>query len=49
MVSSEQLKLSLMSEKQLNKISPSYPFGAHAWFTYPENFDQWKKHIEELK
>ncbi len=36
-------------EKQLNKIAPKYPFGAHAWFTYPENFAEWRKHIEEIK
>ena len=36
-------------QKQLNNILPAYPFGAHAWFSYPENFNEWKKHIEEIK
>ena len=36
-------------KKLLKKISPAYPFDARAWFTYPENFNEWKKHIEEIK
>ena len=34
-------------ENSLKQISSPYPFGAHAWFTYPENLKQWKKHIHE--
>ena len=36
-------------QKQLNNILPAYPFGAHAWFSYPENLNEWEKHIEEIK
>ncbi len=33
----------------LKNIAPKYPFGAHAWFNYPENLKEWRKHIEEIK
>ena len=33
----------------LKQISSAVPFGAHAWFTYPENFKEWKKIIKEIK
>ena len=35
-------------KKLLKKISASEPFGAHAWFNYPENFKEWKKIIKEI-
>ncbi len=36
-------------KEQLNAISPNLPFGAHAWFTYPENLKIWKQYINEFK
>ena len=36
-------------KKLLKKISCGEPFGAHAWFTYPENFKEWSKIIKEIK
>lgn len=33
----------------LKNISAPEPFGAHAWFTYPENLEEWKKVIKEIK
>lgn len=36
-------------KEQLKKIPFSLPFGAHAWFTYPENLKGWKNIIDEIK
>jgi len=36
-------------KKLLKEISYSVPFGAHGWFTYPENLEGWKKFIKEIK
>ena len=36
-------------KKLLKKTSTGEPFGAHGWFTYPENLKEWSKIIKEIK